>query len=208
MERKSFVFYQSYHEAIRKLPEKERLIMYDLIVNFALYGTEIELTNKKSVYLSSIFAPIKPQIEANNQRFINSAKGGRPRKEKTIGFENRNQRFEAKKPNENVNVECKNENVNVNVYNSTHTPFQKPNIEILSKYIADNSLNVEPQHFLDYYESCGWRVGNKPMSDWQAAARNWSRTENEKKGAEAQQQQGDKGLYRNGGEGAYEESDF
>ena len=30
--------------------------------------------------------------------------------------------------------------------------------------------------FVDFYESKGWKVGNAPMKDWQAAIRRWVRT--------------------------------
>lgn len=35
---------------------------------------------------------------------------------------------------------------------------------------------VDPEKFVDYYTSNGWRVGKSPMKDWKAAVRNWERT--------------------------------
>ena len=37
---------------------------------------------------------------------------------------------------------------------------------------------VDPQGFIDFYESKGWMVGKTPMKDWKAACRNaehWDR---------------------------------
>ena len=36
---------------------------------------------------------------------------------------------------------------------------------------------MDPQGFVDYYTSNGWKVGSHTMKDWRAAARNWARKE-------------------------------
>lgn len=33
---------------------------------------------------------------------------------------------------------------------------------------------VDPQRFVDFYASKGWKVGKEPMKDWKAAVRNWA----------------------------------
>ena len=60
--------------------------------------------------------------------------------------------------------------------------FTPPAREELEQFILENGLNVDPQAFLDYYESNGWKVGNNPMKDWKAAARNWARRESARPG--------------------------
>lgn len=54
--------------------------------------------------------------------------------------------------------------------------FSKPSLEELQTYISEKQLNVDAQHFIDYYESNGWKVGRNPMKDWKATARRWSST--------------------------------
>jgi len=53
--------------------------------------------------------------------------------------------------------------------------FVKPTIEELIDYCNQNVFNVDPNQFIDHYESVGWKVGKNPMKDWQATARNWHR---------------------------------
>jgi hypothetical protein len=54
--------------------------------------------------------------------------------------------------------------------------FVKPTIDELIDYCNQNFLNnVDPNQFIDHYESVGWKVGKNPMKDWQASARNWHR---------------------------------
>lgn len=52
--------------------------------------------------------------------------------------------------------------------------FTRPTLEEVAAYCQERGNSIDPQHFLDYYDSCGWIVGkNKPMKDWKAAIRNW-----------------------------------
>ena len=103
----SFIFYRSYYEAMNGLKDKEKLQLYNAISELSLNGNELKMTG----ICKNIFTAIKPQILANNERYENGKKGGRP-KNKTIGFEkNKTIGFENKKPNNNDNV---NDNVNEN----------------------------------------------------------------------------------------------
>jgi hypothetical protein len=53
--------------------------------------------------------------------------------------------------------------------------FVKPTIDELIDYCNKNVLNVDPENFIDYYNSNGWKVGKNAMKDWQATARTWHR---------------------------------
>ncbi len=49
--------------------------------------------------------------------------------------------------------------------------FTKPTVEEVELL----GLGINAQEFWDFYEANGWRVGQNPMKDWRAAARNWKR---------------------------------
>lgn len=53
--------------------------------------------------------------------------------------------------------------------------FIPPTLDEVSDYCRERNNGVDPQHFLDYYSSNGWRVGKNPMKDWKAAVRTWER---------------------------------
>ena len=53
--------------------------------------------------------------------------------------------------------------------------FAKPTLDEVKAYCVERKNNVDPQHFIDYYESNGWKVGKNPMKDWKAAVRTWER---------------------------------
>lgn len=65
------------------------------------------------------------------------------------------------------------------------TRFVKPTLEEVAAYCRERRNNIDPQGFIDHYESNGWKVGKTPMQDWKAAVRTWER--NGKSGGKATQ---------------------
>ncbi len=51
--------------------------------------------------------------------------------------------------------------------------FTKPTYQEVAEYCKERKNNVDPQRFIDFYESKGWKVGNQPMKDWKACIRSW-----------------------------------
>ena len=69
----------------------------------------------------------------------------------------------------------------------TANRFRKPTFEEVSAYCKERNNNVDPQRFIDFYESKGWKVGKTPMKDWKACIRTWEKDDKSppKKGANA-----------------------
>ncbi|WP_062699768.1 DUF6291 domain-containing protein [Chryseobacterium indologenes] len=97
MERDGFVFYRSFYEGIKDLPRDIQGEVLTAIMEYGLNGVTTE--NLKPV-ARAIFTLIKPQIDANNQKFINGKSGGRPPKEKP----NHNQEETKPKPKHNQSI--------------------------------------------------------------------------------------------------------
>lgn len=111
--KESFIFYNSFFEAINELDNNTQLEVYQAITKYALND---ELPNLNGV-AKAIFSLIKPQIDANNKRYEDGCKGGRPKNKKPVVLKNDEnkkpvvlKKCHFLKPNENENV-----NVNVNV---------------------------------------------------------------------------------------------
>lgn len=79
MERESILFYRSFYEVSKSLPEDEGNKFLRALLDYAFYGTEPELEGVSA----SFFMLIKPQIDANNRKYENGKKGGRPKKTET-----------------------------------------------------------------------------------------------------------------------------
>lgn len=53
--------------------------------------------------------------------------------------------------------------------------FTPPTVAEVRAYCQERQNNVDPERFIDYYTSNGWKVGKNPMKDWKAAVRTWER---------------------------------
>ena len=60
---------------------------------------------------------------------------------------------------------------------STKKKFQPPTVEQVREYCAQRSNSVNPEAFVDFYTSKGWKVGKASMKDWRAAVRTWEKRE-------------------------------
>jgi hypothetical protein len=61
---------------------------------------------------------------------------------------------------------------------SPQTPrknFVKPTVEEVREYCLERKNNVNPEKFVDFYESKDWYIGKNKMKDWRAAVRTWER---------------------------------
>jgi hypothetical protein len=53
--------------------------------------------------------------------------------------------------------------------------FSKPTVDEVLAYCLDRKNGIDPQAFVDFYDSKGWKIGTTPMRDWKAAVRNWEK---------------------------------
>ncbi|MBQ1293888.1 MAG: hypothetical protein IIY21_07595 [Clostridiales bacterium] len=94
--RDGFVFYRSFFESFSDLSKKDKLVLFDALCNYALNDIEPELVGVPA----AIFKLLKPQVDANNRRYENGLKGGRPKKnqEETKQEPNNNQTKTKQEP--------------------------------------------------------------------------------------------------------------
>ena len=71
------------------------------------------------------------------------------------------------------------ENENENENRNKDKRFKVPNIDDISLYCKERKNKVDPERFFDFYESKGWMVGKNKMKSWQAAVRNWEKSDKE-----------------------------
>ena len=61
--------------------------------------------------------------------------------------------------------------------------FTPPTLEEVKAYCAERNKGVDPECWMDHYESNGWMVGKNKMKDWKAAVRTWEKNSYSKKEA-------------------------
>lgn len=70
-------------------------------------------------------------------------------------------------------------NINTNSYKETLSKerekkrFVPPSLDEVTAYCAERNNTVDPEGFIAFYTSNGWKVGKNPMKDWKAAVRSW-----------------------------------
>ena len=195
--RDSVLFYRSFFEAIRTLPDDEQLKAYRYIIEYGLDGNEPE--GNTASY--GMFLMARPQIDANNRRYQNGAKGGRP---ETKPEPNDNQSITKQEPNRNQTVtkpepkekekEKEKESIKeILPKGSTKKSAERfipPSKADLENYCREHGYSVDADRFIDFYSSKGWMVGKNKMKDWKAACRNWDRSQRQELTAEGTKRQG------------------
>lgn len=63
--------------------------------------------------------------------------------------------------------------------------FIPPTVEEVSAYCKEKGYDVDPERFVSFYASKGWKVGKNSMVDWKMAIVGWVKRDKERK-AEAQ----------------------
>lgn len=200
--RESFVFYASFYEAIKELPEETQLELYTAICKYSLYGELPDL----SPVSRALFTVIKPNIDTATARYIasveNGKKGGRPPKAQTQpkpsenpAKPNNNPDITQTKPSENLSVDVNvndNDNVNANVESKAAKPqssrFTPPTLAEVQAYCRERNNGIDAEQFIAFYSAKGWKIGSSKMKDWKAAVITWEKREKskpEKKPAQA-----------------------
>ena len=182
MNRDSTIFYRSFYEAIKELPEVNQLEIYNAIFEHSLNLKKPELTGLSK----TIYTLIQPQVEANLKRYEN---GNKPKKKQTESETEAKQKQDESESEANKN---KNKNVNKNNNENENTSLKKKQTP---KHLFSESTYFDKHKFKEafqdwnseklkyYYESLlTWsNEGNKKI-DWIATARQWaSRDEREGK---------------------------
>ncbi len=141
MARDSFIFYRSFYEAIKEIPEGAQLQVYKAISMYALEQEEIELAGIPK----AIFSLVKPQLDANYKKYEN----GKQSKSKSKA--NNKQNESKVETNVNVNV---NENVNDNVNeNNNASDSCVDGLQEVIEFYNDNIGMITPhglEVFTDY----------------------------------------------------------
>lgn len=79
------------------------------------------------------------------------------------------------KVNSKVNVSALDKNREDKNRKDNIKNFKKPTLEEVQDYCIERNNKVNAEHFIDYYESNGWKVGRNAMKDWKATVRNWEK---------------------------------
>lgn len=195
------LFYQDWYEAIKDFSPDERLQAYDAIMLYAFEGkvptdkfikaatalmrSTIDRDNNKyeekcERNRRNIMNRWRKRIEAEDSKNTTATPVNEPIRPNTTATDNSNENDNG---NENDNEPTTNavgetkkkekKSIEKKKVADAPTRFRKPTVDEVAAYCKERGNYVDAQHFVDFYESKGWKVGNSPMKDWKAAVRTW-----------------------------------
>ena len=117
LKRDYLTFYRSFYESIIELDDDMQILLFRAICEYSLNKKEIELKGIPK----ALFISFKAQLDANNRRYENGKKGGRPKannnqnETKTKPKNNQNETKTKPKNNQNETKTKPNYNLNKNL---------------------------------------------------------------------------------------------
>lgn len=68
--------------------------------------------------------------------------------------------------------------IEIDIEKNNNKRFTPPTVEEVREYCLERNNTVDPETFINFYESKGWFVGKNKMKDWRACVRTWERNIN------------------------------
>lgn len=182
----TFIIYTESKELVDELSVHQKAALLDALFTYAVEEeidlSDIDLTTR------IVFKTMRMKIDAANERYEekcrvnkeNGARGGRPKTERFGEETEKTERLflETQKtlPDTDTDTETEPEDKRKapTEPKEKRTRFTPPTVEEVEAYAREKGLNIPAERFVDFYASKGWKVGNAPMKDWKAAARNWA----------------------------------
>jgi len=186
------IFYRSFYEAIKELPERNQVEVLRAICEFGFDGSEPEISGLSK----TIWILIKPNLQANRKKWESGckAKTKQPKSKTEAKTKQTRSKVEAnvyvdvdvdvdEDGNEDKDKDKNEKGLMVLPAEVPNKKFLKPSLQEISLYVqlkepqASKELVYQfAEKFWNFYESNGWKVGKNPMKSWQSAIRTWNET--------------------------------
>ena len=191
--RKSFIMYAEWADQILSLPSSYAGKYAQAILKYGIYG---EKTEDGDPIIQAMLIPVYKRIDLDTEAWEETKKQRSEAGKKGMASRWHNKTITNDNDvitNDNTVITDYNggyqgitnitDNVNVNVNENDKDikekdkkkSFVKPSVEDVKAYCQKRGNQVDPEQFVDFYESKGWKIGNQPMKDWKAAVRTWER---------------------------------
>ena len=169
MERDQFTFYRSFWEALKVLPKKDQLPFVTAICTYVFEGESKSLTGQAS----ASFLLVKPILDKASKKAANGKRGGSKTKANRKQTEsNIEGEVEGEVEREK---ESENDSYTPPTPSSRGKRFSPPTVDEVRAYCQERNNGVDPESFVAFYASKGWKIGQSPMKDWKQAVITWEK---------------------------------
>lgn len=182
----AFVFYLEYESQLSRLSDEQLGKLIRAIIEYKKTG---EPCDSGDIAVDLSFDFIKVDIDKQAENYRKKADAGRlggSKNKQNEANESNAKQNEANESKSNHKKEKEKEIEKDTEKESSSKEEQKkdaprimarPTVEEVSAYCRERGNTVDAQHFVDFYQSKGWKVGTQPMKDWRACVRTWEQRE-------------------------------
>lgn len=198
MEEAKFTWLPKFTKTLLSVPEEHQAALFRALAQYGNYGIEPRFDDWA---LNAVFESLREDIDNNKSFRSHGGTGGRGNKKRgnatqdegeTPLCEDGNPASEGAETTETPLCEDS-EAENRGSGNSPSIPFQSipdhpipnqskrrarfapPTVEEVREHCREKSYTFDPEAFVAFYESKGWKVGKNPMRSWQAACVTWQK---------------------------------
>lgn len=161
---RSMVVYESFLEATKEMDAET---FKEIWVALLQYGLDGSAPDGLSGAAKMAFLLMKPNVDANKKR--RKADGENNCEQLQTIVNNCEHLSNDEDVDEDKDEEIKEKH--------SKKKFFPPSVDDVRSYCDERGNSVNPESFVAYYSSNGWKVGRNPMKDWKAAVRTWENKE-------------------------------
>ena len=172
-----FFCQDDYAAKLAKLTDEEVGQLFRALMNYHATGEIADLDTRASIAFDFIKEDIDKAEDAYRKKCEQASENRRKGlKQATTDDNVRQPPSTSVNGSDHVNI-C---NKNICKKNTKEVSrFAPPTLEEVSAYCKERGNHVNPERFIDFYASKGWKVGNQPMKDWKACVRTWEQRDKE-----------------------------
>lgn len=131
----------------------------------------------------TVFCVIRPYIDEARRDFEESTKNGKKGAEARWGknsppiapLSHTMGGIREAEAEVSITLTGNTENTPLNPPRGKRERFTPPTVEDVAAYCLERKNGIDPEEFVSFYASKGWKVGSSPMRDWKAAVRTWEK---------------------------------
>ena len=188
----AFTVFEKFGDVCAELEESDRKELIYAINMYGMFGVEVELP----YMLKALFISLKEDIDNSKAMRARGSKGGRPKGKQRVSESEKPEVSEDDEPvvsescepmvsDDSENSESQS-NPNQSKPNQSKPKvrrFTPPSVDEVREYCSEKGYTFDPEAFVAFYESKGWKVGRNPMKSWQAACTTWQKRQGERREA-------------------------
>ena len=169
---------------LHEQPLNERLTVVARAINMRDYEDDVAAVLEEFFELIDGKGWVNPRCEEEISRY-QSKVAAASRAGKASAERRRNDRSTDVQPTNNQEPITNNQEKKEKVPKRKFVP---PTLEEVRAYCQERANQVDPERFIDHYQSNGWMVGKTKMKDWKAAIRNWEKRDETNRAAGGRQE--------------------